>query len=63
VLHYLVEWSATLVPGHLLGHAKELVDEFEAQLRAQREAKHGRGGPGLKRGEQAVVKADVSGGQ
>jgi hypothetical protein len=34
VLHYFVEWSATLVPGYLLGHTKELVDEFEARLRA-----------------------------
>jgi hypothetical protein len=30
VLHYLVEWCPTLVPKHLLGHAKELVDDFEA---------------------------------
>lgn len=62
VLHYLVEWSATLVPehlpGHLLGHAKELVDEFEARLRAQRGVKNGRGGPDMKRREQADV-ADI----
>lgn len=29
VLHYLVEWSPTLEPRDLLGHARELVDEFE----------------------------------
>jgi len=62
VLHYLVEWSPTLAPEHLLGHAKELVDEFEARLRAQRGAKNERGA-GLKRGEQAVIEADASGGQ
>jgi hypothetical protein len=50
------------VPGYLLGHAKELVDELEARLRAQRGVKTGRGA-GLKRGEQAVIEADASGGQ
>jgi hypothetical protein len=63
VLHYLVDWHPTLLPEHSLGHAKELVDKFEARLRAQREAKNGRGGQGLKRGEQAVVEADASGSQ
>jgi hypothetical protein len=62
VLYYLVEWSPTLVPKHLLGHAKEPVDEFEARLRAQRGVKNGRGA-GLKRGEQAGREADASGGQ
>jgi hypothetical protein len=55
VLHYLVEWSPTLLPEHALGQAKELVDKFEARLRAQREANKGRGGQGLKRGDRAVV--------
>ena len=36
VLHYLVDWSPTLVPEHSLGHAKELVDEFEGRLRPKR---------------------------
>jgi len=36
VRHYLVDWSPTLVPEHWLGHAKELVDGFEARLLAQR---------------------------
>jgi hypothetical protein len=63
VLHYLVDWYPTLLPEHSLGHAKELVDKFEARLRAQREANNGRGGQGLKRGERAVVEADASGGQ
>lgn len=56
VPHYLVDWYPTLLPEHLLEHAKEMVDKFEAQLRAQREAKNGRGAQGLKRGERAVVK-------
>jgi hypothetical protein len=45
----------------LLGHTKELVDKFEARLRAQRGAKNGRRGRGLKRGERVVVVADASG--
>ena len=57
-----MEWTPILAPEHLLGYAKELVDEFEARLRVQRGAKNRRGGPGLKRGEQAVVEADASGG-
>jgi hypothetical protein len=48
VLHYLVEWCPTLEPQQALEHAKELVDEFEAHLRAQRSGKSGRGGQGLK---------------
>ena len=36
VLHYLVEWSPTLAPGHLLGHAKELVDKFKVEYGAGR---------------------------
>jgi hypothetical protein len=35
VVHYLVEWSATLVPKYELGKAKALVEKFEARLRAQ----------------------------
>jgi hypothetical protein len=34
-VHYLVEWSATLVPKYELGKAKVLVDKFEAQLQVQ----------------------------
>jgi len=63
VLHYLVDWSPTLVPEHSLGHAQELVDEFEARLRAKRGFKNGRGRPGLKWDERMVVEADVSGRQ
>jgi hypothetical protein len=63
VLHYLVDWSPTLVPEHSLGHAKELVDEFEARLLALREVKNGQRGPGSKRDERAVVEVNVSGRQ
>ena len=31
-VHYLVEWSATLMPKCKLGKAKGLVDKFEARL-------------------------------
>jgi hypothetical protein len=48
---------------HSLEHAKELVDEFEARLRALRKDKEGRVGPGVKRDGQSVMAADVSGGQ
>lgn len=50
VLHYMVEWHPTLMPEQSLGKAKELVNKFEARLRAQRKVKNGRGRPGLKRG-------------
>jgi hypothetical protein len=33
--HYLVEWSATLVPKCELGKAKALVEKFKARLRVQ----------------------------
>jgi hypothetical protein len=54
VLHYLVEWSPTLEPVHLLGHAKELVDEFEARLRTQHGVKNGRGLSALKIRQKAI---------
>jgi hypothetical protein len=41
-VHYLVDWRPTLVLEDELGNAKELVDEFEARLRTQRESQHGR---------------------
>ena len=50
---YLVDWRPTL------GNAKELVDEFEARLRAQLDSKNGRGGPCLKRGERAMAVVDA----
>jgi hypothetical protein len=62
-LHYLVDWSPTLVRENALGHAKELVDEFEARVLAKREIKNRQKGPGLKRRKCAVVKADGSVGQ
>ncbi|KIM94395.1 hypothetical protein OIDMADRAFT_60723 [Oidiodendron maius Zn] len=43
VLHYLVDWHPTLEPEHLLGHTKELVDEFKARLEEERVAKEGGG--------------------
>lgn len=59
-VQYLVDWRPTLVPEHELGNAKELVDEFEARVRSQRESKRGRGGPGsLKQGERAMAVADA----
>jgi hypothetical protein len=63
VLHYLVKWCPTLEPVNLLEHAKELVDEFEAQLIALRIDKEGRKGLGVKRDVQSVMGAEVSGGQ
>lgn len=42
MLHYIVEWCPTLLPKHSLGHAKELVDEFEGRLRALRKDKERR---------------------
>ena len=63
VLHYLVKWCPTLEPQHSLGHVKELMDEFEAQLRAHRGAKNGREGLRLKIKRQVTAEADASRGQ
>ena len=57
VPHYLVEWCPTLEPEHLLGHSKELVDEFEAQLRVQHGIKSAGGLLSLKAGQK--VKGQV----
>jgi hypothetical protein len=63
VPHYMVEWSPTLEPEHLIGHVKELVLEFEARLQAQRSVKSKRGGLDLKVRQQTAVEANTSGGQ
>lgn len=63
VLHYLVEWCPTLEPQHSLGYATELVDKFEAQLRAHRGAKDGRKGSRLKIKRQVTAEADAARGQ
>lgn len=60
-VYYLVDLRPTLVPEQALGKAKELIDEFKVRLRAQLESKSRRGRPGLTRGEQAVLVADVPG--
>jgi hypothetical protein len=61
VLHYMVEWCPTLQPKHSLENAKELVDEFEARLRALRKDKERRVGPSVKRDRQLTMEGDVSG--
>jgi hypothetical protein len=63
VLHYMVEWCLTLQPEHSLENAKELVDEFEARLRALRKDKERRVGPSVKRDRQLTMEGDVSGAQ
>jgi hypothetical protein len=45
VVHYLVEWNPTLVPKYALENAKEMVNKFEARLRAQVRQEKGRGRP------------------
>ena len=42
VVHYLVEWNPTLVPKYALKNAKEMVNKFEARLRAQARQEKGR---------------------
>jgi hypothetical protein len=59
VLHYLVEWCPTLEHQHSLGHAKELVDKFESQLRAHRGTKSRRRSVGLKIKKQMALESDV----
>jgi len=44
VPHYLVVWEETLLPITSLENAMEMVDEFEARLRSQRELKNKLGG-------------------
>jgi hypothetical protein len=56
-----VEWCPTLEPEHSLGHAKELVDEFEEQLRSRCRVKSGRGELGLKVRKQGMLESDASG--
>jgi hypothetical protein len=59
-VHYLVEWSASLVLKCELGKAKVLVDKFEARLRAQcRQRGRKRRGrlPPPKAGKQAIAVA------
>lgn len=58
VPHYLVVWSETLLPITSLGNAMELVNEFEARLRAQHRVKCRLGGPGSKRGKRSMVEPD-----
>jgi hypothetical protein len=43
VPHYWVQWSITLVPKSEMGKARALVARFEAELRAQRKQKGGKG--------------------
>jgi hypothetical protein len=63
VLHHLVDWHLTLEPKYLLGHAKELVDEFEAQLEEERRAKDGSGLSTLKMKQKATRQVTASGSQ
>ena len=63
-VHYLVEWTATLVPKYELGKAKVLVDKFEARLRAQcrqRGGKRRRGLPPSNAGKQTIAVARATG--
>ena len=63
VLHYLVDWHLTLEPEHLLGHGKELVDEFKARLEEEREAKGGGGLSTLMMKQKAIGQVTASGSQ
>jgi hypothetical protein len=63
VLHYWVQWSATLVPKCEMGKARALIARFEAGLRAQRKQRKQKGGKGRGRpfpsraGKQAGTRA------
>ena len=64
VLYYLVDWCPTLLPEHSLGHAKELVYDFEARFRAQRRLSNdGRSEPRSKVKQKASLKAKTLNGQ
>ena len=58
VPYYWVQWSITLVPKSEMGKARALVARFEAELRAQRKQKGGKGRGRLlpsKAGKQAAA--------
>ncbi|MAD81937.1 MAG: hypothetical protein CL912_03150, partial [Deltaproteobacteria bacterium] len=59
----LVDWHPTLLPVHSLGHAKELVDKFEARIGAQRAVNNKRGGLGSKTKQKVSVEAKALSGQ
>ncbi|KAH9203893.1 hypothetical protein DL95DRAFT_471980 [Leptodontidium sp. 2 PMI_412] len=63
VSYYLVDWHPTLLPVHSLGYAKELVDKFEARIRAQRGVNNKRGGLGSMTKQKASVEAKTLSGQ
>ena len=63
VSYYLVDWHPTLLPVHSLGHAKELVDKFEARIGAQRALRNKRGGLGSKTKQKVSVEAKALSGQ
>lgn len=60
-VHYMVKWSPTLEPASSLEHAKELVDEFEARLRALHSGKGRRVGSLAKQGRPAIKKGNIIG--
>ena len=43
MVYYLVEWNPTLVPKYTLKNVKEMVNKFEARLRAQARQEKGTG--------------------
>jgi hypothetical protein len=58
VLHYWVQWSATLVPKCEMGKARALIARFKAGLRAQRKQRKQKGRGRLlpsKAGKQAAA--------
>jgi hypothetical protein len=64
VVHYWVQWEATLLPEYELPKAKALVEKFEARLRAQARQKDIDGEwqgrvPDSKAGRQAIVGASI----
>lgn len=60
VLHYLVDWQPTLLPKDSLGHAKDLIDKFEASIHTPN---NGQGSLGSKPEQKPRVDATVLRGQ
>jgi hypothetical protein len=67
VLHYWVQWSATLVPKCEMGKARALIARFKVGLRAQRKQRKQKGGKGRgrllpsKAGKQAAAGVRATG--
>lgn len=60
MLYYLIDWQPTVLPRHSLGHAEQLVDEFESRIQAKRGLFGKRGGTGSKPRPKVSIEPEAS---